>query len=306
MTAPENSPPGKPGALSVCIPVYNMAPWLDRLLASLARQNVSNLEVVVVNNASTDGSLNILEAWRDRLNLKIFSTPLPISMPDHWLLALSLGTGEFLKLQLADHALPDGALNQMLEGLCRDPRIGFICGHTLPVDEKGEIVAGGHLRGYYDRCNALRRLMSSATTPREKARCLEKADLRFSPMGDANALVFRASLLPRLRSGVVHMSAAFQTWPEFEIFLRLFAAADAGHLDMAVSHVLPGDQRLPGHSADQRDRRRAGEFGFGNMLILLLLDPDLQPLTGQLRKRFFARLLWYHFRKTARIVLGGD
>lgn len=298
--------PEKSGGLSVCVPVHNHAAVLERLLAALARQNLAGLEVVAVDNASTDGSVKILEAWRDRLNLKIFSTPHTISMPDHWLLALSLGTGEFLKLQLADHGLPDGALSALVDGLRRDPRIGFIFGNTLPVDEKGEIVANGPLSEYYARCNALRRLVPASTTLLEKARFLENSDLRFSPVGDANALMFRASLLPQLRRGVEYLSAAFQTWPEFEIFLRLFVAADGGHRDLTVSHVLPVDERLAAQAADQRVRRRAGEFGFGNMLILLLLDPDLKPLTAQLRRSFFARLFWFHCRKTARILRGVD
>ena len=48
--------------ISVIIPVYNVAPYLERCLDSVAAQTWENLEVWLVDDGSTDGSLALCEA----------------------------------------------------------------------------------------------------------------------------------------------------------------------------------------------------------------------------------------------------
>ena len=49
--------------LSVIVPVYNTEPYLRQCLESLVIQNMSNIEIICVDNGSTDGSLNILNEY---------------------------------------------------------------------------------------------------------------------------------------------------------------------------------------------------------------------------------------------------
>lgn len=50
--------------ISVIIPVYNTAPYLKRCLDSVLQSTYQNLEIICVNDGSTDGSLGILEHYR--------------------------------------------------------------------------------------------------------------------------------------------------------------------------------------------------------------------------------------------------
>lgn len=52
--------------LSVIVPIYNTAPWLPRCLDSLCNQSFRDLEIICVNDGSTDGSAAILEAYAAR------------------------------------------------------------------------------------------------------------------------------------------------------------------------------------------------------------------------------------------------
>ena len=47
--------------VSVVIPVYNTAPWLEECLDSVLQQSFTDLEIICINDASTDNSADILE-----------------------------------------------------------------------------------------------------------------------------------------------------------------------------------------------------------------------------------------------------
>jgi len=62
--------------LSVVIPVYNVAPYLGRCLESVINQSYTNLEIICVNDGSTDDSLSILQDYaRKDSRIQIIDKP---------------------------------------------------------------------------------------------------------------------------------------------------------------------------------------------------------------------------------------
>ena len=51
--------------ISVIVPVYNRSEYLERCLNSIINQNLQEIEIICVNDASTDNSLEILEKYRN-------------------------------------------------------------------------------------------------------------------------------------------------------------------------------------------------------------------------------------------------
>ena len=49
--------------VSVVIPIYNVEPWLDRCVASVAEQTYRNLEIILVDDGSPDNCPAICDAW---------------------------------------------------------------------------------------------------------------------------------------------------------------------------------------------------------------------------------------------------
>ena len=47
--------------LSIVIPVYNCEDYLEFFLNSLLKQNIDNYEVIIIDDCSTDNSLNIIK-----------------------------------------------------------------------------------------------------------------------------------------------------------------------------------------------------------------------------------------------------
>lgn len=52
--------------VSVILPIYNVQQYLEEALDSVIHQTLDDLEIICVNDGSTDGSLNIIEAYAAR------------------------------------------------------------------------------------------------------------------------------------------------------------------------------------------------------------------------------------------------
>ena len=58
--------PAKEPLISVVVPLYNAGSWLDACLKSLAGQSYPHLEMVLIDDGSTDGSAEICDEWERR------------------------------------------------------------------------------------------------------------------------------------------------------------------------------------------------------------------------------------------------
>jgi glycosyltransferase involved in cell wall biosynthesis len=58
--------------VSVVIPAYNEATYIDRLLEALSRQNFKGFEVIVSDAESGDGTKQVAESFKDKLDIKFF------------------------------------------------------------------------------------------------------------------------------------------------------------------------------------------------------------------------------------------
>lgn len=85
--------------ISVIIPNFNYARYLDQAIHSVLEQSYNNVELIVVNNGSTDNSLEVLEKYGDKIRL-IDQPNLGQSGARNS--GLSLSSGEFIAFLDAD------------------------------------------------------------------------------------------------------------------------------------------------------------------------------------------------------------
>ena len=52
--------------ISIIVPVYDTAPYLPQCLDSLVNQTYRDIEIICVNDGSTDNSPDILKAYAER------------------------------------------------------------------------------------------------------------------------------------------------------------------------------------------------------------------------------------------------
>jgi glycosyltransferase involved in cell wall biosynthesis len=103
-------------SISVIIPTYNCAQWLERAVQSVLSQGFQELEVIIVDDGSTDATAKMVKPWVASGAVKyIFqqNRGLPASRNA----GARVATGEYLAFLDADDALAPGALRQMSEAM---------------------------------------------------------------------------------------------------------------------------------------------------------------------------------------------
>lgn len=103
--------------LSVVLPAKNAAPWLEETLDSVLRQAVDALEVIVLDNGSTDGTADIalMIAARDE-RVRVIDSPAR-SAAEARNEGVGLATGDYLVFVDSDDLVPDGAYAALLSSL---------------------------------------------------------------------------------------------------------------------------------------------------------------------------------------------
>jgi glycosyltransferase involved in cell wall biosynthesis len=128
--------------VSVLLPVKNGLPYLKEALSSILSQDAIELEVVAVDDGSTDGTLEFLERLATIDNRVIV-----VSNPDSGLIAalnfgLNMASHEFVARMDADDVAQPMRLHSQAIYLSQNPEIGVVGGQVCQIDENGTIIRG--------------------------------------------------------------------------------------------------------------------------------------------------------------------
>lgn len=120
---------------SFVVPSFNQAQFLDETLASLFGQEETDIEVLVVDGGSTDGSVDVIRRYADRLAWWVSE---PDRGQSH---ALNKGfqrsSGEWLGWLNSDDFLLPGALQNLRTQIEREPACRWWIGGGWFVDARG-------------------------------------------------------------------------------------------------------------------------------------------------------------------------
>lgn len=218
--------------ISVVINTYNRASSLPRTIAALRQQRYDDFEVVVVNGPSTDGTADLLEAWRDDCVIRR-CPEINISMSRN--IGIAAASGDVVAF-IDDDAIPEPGWLEQLAVPYADPRVGGVGGivwdHT-----------GVRHQYRYSLCDRLGRTHFSGEPPDHAA--IPAGAERFVYLQGTNSS-FRRDVLVEI-GGFDEQIEYFHD--ETDVAARI---NDAGHLlvplsDAAVHHkYLASHLRTPG------------------------------------------------------------
>ena len=161
--------------ISIITPTFNRADFIEQAVSSVLSQTYANLELLLVDDGSTDDTRNLLEpALADSRVRYFYQENQGQSVARN--LALSEATGDFVCFLDSDNYWPAQKLKQQVELFNRHPEYDVIYGDVIVIDDNGNEISrknmarySGHIAKYMIRDNCV-----SMNTAMARRRCFEE------------------------------------------------------------------------------------------------------------------------------------
>lgn len=121
--------------ITVITPSYNQAQFIEDTLRSVLDQGYPNLEYIVIDGGSTDGSVDIIRRYADRLAYWVSEADK--GQTDALIKGFKRATGDLCCYLCSDDLLEPGALREVAEFFRTHPSADAIYGDGIWIDTEG-------------------------------------------------------------------------------------------------------------------------------------------------------------------------
>lgn len=127
--------------VSIIIPVYNTEKYIARAIDSVLNQTYKSLELILVDDASTDNTYQVCETYAQKdARVRLYRNAQNLGMMPNWNHALEYITGEYWGKLDADDWWDTSFIEQCVNILENQPDVGMVCGRYVLVDEKDDLI----------------------------------------------------------------------------------------------------------------------------------------------------------------------
>jgi glycosyltransferase involved in cell wall biosynthesis len=198
--------------VSIFIPSYNAAAYLEETIRGIVDQTFQDWDLVVVDNASTDSTPDILLRLAAELRdprIRFLTNQNTLSMVENWNIGLQHTKGEFIKMICADDIPAKDCLARQVRALREHPRAILASGARMIINSQGKKLfvrngVGG--TGIYNGKDIIHKCIKAAT----------------NIIGDPVCTMWRRSATIQL--GLFDTSVFYCT--DMEYWLRLLSVGD--------------------------------------------------------------------------------
>lgn len=130
---------------SIVIPCYNQAAYIGDAIESAINQSHPRVEVIVIDDGSTDGSREVIETFADQIR---YERQVNQGAPEARNRGLKMASGTYVKFLDADDVLLAQAVERQVERAeaLDGERKAIVYGEAVWVDEDGNEISGHNLR----------------------------------------------------------------------------------------------------------------------------------------------------------------
>ena len=124
--------------VSIVTPSFNHARFLEQTMRSVLEQDYPNIEYIVIDGGSQDGSRDLIEAYAPQL--AYWQSQPDGGQTDAINQGFARATGEILAWLNSDDYLLPGAVSRAVAALQAEPELGMVYGDCLLVNAEGKTI----------------------------------------------------------------------------------------------------------------------------------------------------------------------
>jgi glycosyltransferase involved in cell wall biosynthesis len=215
-----------PGLVSVVVASYNHADFLIRRMDSLVNQTYQNIEIIVIDDCSPDGSVEILKRYEDhpKVNLVIREEN------SGWVAVsnqgIELASGEFIIFANCDDACDLRMIERMVQAMHHHPSAGIVFCRSLLVNEQDTTLGNDfdiRESSFRSRC-----VKDTLLNRDEMARFL----LHSCVIPNLSAALFRRDCF----SVIGNLSSAYRVCCDWDLFFRIVSEYDVAYITEPLNY----------------------------------------------------------------------
>ncbi len=263
-----------PGLVSVIVASYNHAGYLTRRMNSLIAQTYRDIEILVIDDCSTDNSLEVLESFATQPRVAVVRRETNAG----WVVVsnqgLQMTKGEFVLFANCDDDCDHGMIERLVGAINQNPTAGIAFCRSLMVNEHDRVLGDD----YEVREKAFR------------SRCAEDA---FINRNEMRRFLLHSCVIPNLSAALIKrrcfsvagiLSSEYRACSDWDLFFRI-----ANHFDFC--YVAEPLNRFRQHTATIRSATK-GRVTYDEFFRLLLGEIRRGGLTNRERFRFRLHVMY--------------
>lgn len=137
--------------VSIVVPTYNQAIYLDQCISSLLKQTYSKIQVIIVNDGSTDNTELVLGKWSKVDSIEIVLKAANSGLPSSLNQGFSKARGSLYTWVSSDNFLSEFAIENLVKFLVLNPRVDIAYSDFNIVDAQGRLIGREFGWRNYDR-----------------------------------------------------------------------------------------------------------------------------------------------------------
>lgn len=210
----------KPGLVTVVVASYNHVEFLMQRMESLIAQTYQDLEILVIDDCSTDNSIEVLRRYQShpRINLVVREKN------GGWVAVsnqgLEMATGEFVIFANCDDDCDPRMIQRLVDAMNANPTAGIAFCRSLLVDEHDKLLGDDFI----------------VREPSFRARCAADTLLTRAEMG---RFLLHSCVIPNLSAALIrrkcfasvgNLSSSYRVCCDWDLYFRIVAHYDVAYI----------------------------------------------------------------------------
>jgi glycosyltransferase involved in cell wall biosynthesis len=121
--------------VSIIIPAYNAERFISETINSVLNQTYTNWELIIINDGSTDKTLDIIQRFSANDNRISYITKNNSGVSDTRNKGIEAAKGEYIAFLDADDVWMQNNLEKKIEVLKKDPSVDFVYSNMMQADQ---------------------------------------------------------------------------------------------------------------------------------------------------------------------------